>query len=424
MSGAGVKDPLERQEYGPGQVIFREGEPGEVAFVVEKGTVEISALRQGRSVVLLHLGEGELLGEMALIDEKLRSASARAVEPTTLVVIHRDQVREKIESADPLLNLFLKVILERLRVTTRLVERERQAAEVGAHEPSGAFKQVRDRAMSMLAQEQDLKRAVERHEFVVFFQPIVNTGDSYVAGFEALIRWQHPERGLLGPGAFVGFAERTGLIIPMGIQVLEGACSALGLLQGAMADAFPGRPPLFMAVNLSARQVSDPTLIEQIRTIMEGSAIDPANLKLEVTESVLMENPETAVDVLRRLKELGVQLAVDDFGTGYSSLSYLHRFPIDVLKVDRSFVSTMLSDSGSLKIVRTITRLAKELGLAVVAEGVERREEWTIVADLGCDLAQGFYFAKPQPLDEVRATVLAGPLGRQEELGGGSCPSP
>ena len=171
MSEAGGTAPLERQEYGPAEVIFREGEPGEVAFVIEKGKVEISALREGREVVLLHLGEGELLGEMALIDEKVRSAAARALEPTTLVVIHRDQVREKIESADPLLNLFLKVILERLRVTTRRVEQERQVAEGGSLERSGAFKQVRDRAMSALAQEQDLKRAVEQREFLTFFQP-------------------------------------------------------------------------------------------------------------------------------------------------------------------------------------------------------------------------------------------------------------
>jgi EAL domain-containing protein (putative c-di-GMP-specific phosphodiesterase class I) len=415
MSPTGGRDPLERQDYGPGEVIFREGEPGDVAFVVERGRVEISALRQGQDVVLVHLGEGELLGEMALIDEKVRSASARAIEATSLVVIHRDQVREKIESADPLLNLFLKVILERLRVTTRLVERQRQAAEDVEEEPSGSFKQVRDRAMSLLAQEQDLKRAVERREFMTFFQPIVDTADGSTAGFEALIRWLHPDRGLLGPGAFVDFAEQTGMIVPMGIQVLESACSALGRLQGSYGGAFPSRPPLFMGVNLSTRQVGHPELIDQVRAIVEGSAIDPGNLKLEVTESVLMGDPETAISVLRQLKDLGVQLAVDDFGTGYSSLSYLHRFPIDVLKVDRSFVSTMLSDSGSLKIVRTITRLAKELGLKVVAEGVERREEWTVISDLGCELAQGYYFSKPRPLNDVEQLVLEGPLGAKKE---------
>jgi len=400
-----MNETLFRHTVPPGALIFREGEVGDVAYIVDHGRVEIAALRDGRKTVLAHLGPGELFGEMALIDEQVRSATAQAVEETTLIVVQRDQVRQKIDGADPLLSLFLKVVLDRLRQTTRLLAPRQPGAEAPPPPPpqGRSFEEVRQRALSILQLERELQHGLAQHEFEVHFQAIVATPSATPAGFEALIRWRHPERGLVPPSHFIEAAERSGLIVPMGLWMLRESCLAVTALERA-ADV-DGSTPLFMSVNLSARQITDPGLVEQVRSIIKDTGIVPRFLKLEVTESVLMAEPERAVAVLSGLKSLGVKLAVDDFGTGYSSLSYLHRFPIDVVKVDRSFVSTMLTDKGSFKIVRSITRLARDLGLEVVAEGVERPAELELLREFGCEYAQGYLFSRPLPLAEARVRV-------------------
>jgi EAL domain-containing protein (putative c-di-GMP-specific phosphodiesterase class I) len=400
-----MTEALFRHTVPAGALIFREGEVGDVAYIVDRGRVEIAALRGGRKTVLAHLGPGELFGEMALIDEQVRSATAQAVEETTLIVVQRDQVRQKIDGADPLLSLLLKVVLDRLRQTTRLLAPRQPGTEAPATSPPGrSFEEVRQRALSTLQLERELQQALTRSEFEVYFQPIVATFTARAAGFEALIRWRHPERGLVSPSRFIDAAERSGLIVPMGLWMLRESCLAVPSLEEAAATVADSGH-LFMSVNLSARQISDPELVEQIRSIIEETRIVPRWLKLEVTESVLMAEPDRAVTVLSDLKSLGVELAVDDFGTGYSSLSYLHRFPIDVVKVDRSFVSTMLTDKGSFKIVRSITRLASDLGLKVVAEGVEQSAELELLREFGCEYAQGYLFSRPLPLAEAQVRV-------------------
>ena len=401
-----MAEELFRRTLPLGAVIFREGEVGDVAYIVERGRVEIAALRDGKKTVLAQLTEGELFGEMALIDEQVRSASARSLDETTLIVVDRDQVRQKIDSADPLLSLFLKVILDRLRQTTSLLALRREGLEPPSPAPQGrSFEHVRQKALSILQLERELKQALSQEQFEGYFQAIVATSSGRAAGVEALIRWNHPERGLVLPAHFIEAAEQSGLIVPIGAWILHRSCAAVPVLAAAAGEAGVGQRPFFMSVNLSTRQIADPGVVEQVRAALEATRIEPESLKLEVTESVLMAEPDRAVDVLGRLKALGVQLAVDDFGTGYSSLSYLHRFPIDVVKIDRSFVSTMLSDSGSLKIVRSITRLAQDLGLEVVAEGVERLEELAILRELGCEYAQGYLLSRPLPLAEAVVRV-------------------
>jgi EAL domain-containing protein (putative c-di-GMP-specific phosphodiesterase class I) len=393
-SGWATIDQLYRETFDAGSIIFREGETGDRAFVIESGLVQISSLRKGIEVALASFGEGELFGEMALIDEQVRSATARAMDETTVVVISRRQVGSKIEDADPLLSLFLNVILQRLRATTDVVRRlQKDTVKTVPSLPNPVLKQLRERAMSSLRLEQDLQIAVEEQQFELYYQPIMRLSDLQPAGFEALIRWQHPEHGMISPLKFIGLAEKTGLIVQLGEWILQEACRALPHLRKKV-----GLPELFMSVNLSVRQIAAGSLVESILRILDESEVDSEAIKLEVTESVLMQDPETATRVLGQLKQLGFELAIDDFGTGYSSLSYLHRFPIDVLKVDRSFVSLMLEDSASLKIVRTVTRLAQDLDMQVVAEGIERREELEVIRDLGCEFGQGYYFSRPYPL--------------------------
>jgi diguanylate cyclase (GGDEF)-like protein/PAS domain S-box-containing protein len=258
-------------------------------------------------------------------------------------------------------------------------------------------------AMNLLHIETDLRRAVERGELRLHYQPIVSLADEQVIGFEALVRWQHSERGLVSPMDFIPVAEETGLIVPIGRWVLREACRQMSEWKRRDASAMP----LFMSVNLSGKQFTQPDLLGQITRILEETGLAPRSLKLEITESVVMDNIDDAIETLESLRSLGVEVSIDDFGTGYSSLSYLHRLPIDTLKVDRSFVSRMASNNENTEIVRTIVTLAQSLDMKVVAEGVETSEQLAQLQILKCEGAQGYLFSRP--LDaEAAGALLAG----------------
>jgi diguanylate cyclase (GGDEF)-like protein/PAS domain S-box-containing protein len=245
--------------------------------------------------------------------------------------------------------------------------------------------------MSRLKMETDLRRACERDEFFVDYQPIVSLQNQTLIGFEALVRWRHPEFGLVAPKDFIPVAEDTGLILQIGQTVLRSACRQAHEWQ----ETYPSQPPLFVSVNLSVKQFNEPGLVENIAQLLEESQLPPRCLKLEITESVFSDNIEAAVKLLTQLRNLGVQLSIDDFGTGYSSLSYLQRFPIDTLKIDRSFVTQMMENEENLAIVRTIVALAQNLGMDVVAEGVETEDQLQLLRKLECENGQGFLFSTP-----------------------------
>jgi diguanylate cyclase (GGDEF)-like protein/PAS domain S-box-containing protein len=252
-------------------------------------------------------------------------------------------------------------------------------------------KEMHERAIDVLQLETDIRRAIGYQEFDIAYQPIVALGDFKLRGFEALVRWRHPLRGLISPANFIPVAEEMGLIIKIDQWVLRKACQQMREWQ----ERFPSDPPLCISVNLSGKQFAQPDLVEQIKAILADTGIDPRGLKLEITESVVMENIETTTALLWKLRELGLRLSIDDFGTGYSSLSYLHRFPIDTLKIDRSFVSRMVDNNENMEIVRTIVMLAKNLGMDVVAEGVETKEQLQHLRKLECENGQGYLFSKP-----------------------------
>ncbi len=258
------------------------------------------------------------------------------------------------------------------------------------------------RNMKLLQMENDLRKAIERREFKVFYQPIVNLETAETNEFEALIRWERPE-GFISPNDFIPVAEETGLIIPIGEWVLEESCRQIS----DWRQIFP-KKQLSVSVNLSAKQLMHPNLIKQVKEIMKTRSLPPECLKLEVTESMVMDNAEMALEVLSELCALGVRLSTDDFGTGYSSLSYLHRFPFERLKIDRSFIGKMDSDPKSEEIVRTILTLAENLRLEVVAEGIETETQFLRLRELGCSLAQGFLFSKPVPALEAENILVHG----------------
>lgn len=263
-------------------------------------------------------------------------------------------------------------------------------------------KTLHEKALNLLQIETDLRKAIENKEFDLYYQPIVSLDNISILGFEALIRWNHPTRGLVYPDSFIPVAEETGLIIPIGRWVLKKACRDLRRWD----EQVESKLPLFMSVNISSKQFLRPSLIDDIKAILDETGLSPDKLKLEITETALMEDVHETIPLIQRLKDLGVQIVIDDFGTGYSSMSYLQQLPIDTLKVDQSFISRIenSSDDENKNIVETIVSLALKLGLKVVAEGVETNKQHSVLSQMNCQMAQGYLFSRPlkkEKMDEL-----------------------
>jgi EAL domain-containing protein (putative c-di-GMP-specific phosphodiesterase class I) len=392
---------LDRLEYvvvEAGKTVFREGDRGYCAYLIEKGGVEISVTRSDARIVLARRGQGEVFGEMAIIDDKPRSATVTALSDCTLVAITREQLARRLENSDPILRMCLGVILDRFRVTLMKLGSfgdEESSALTGGIEAEGPESPARnDPAIQEIRLERELEHALRQDDFELHFQPVVRLDDRRIAGFEALVRWRHPERGLISPVVFIPSAEASGFIVPLGRWCFKQACKVLRDLDQAILDR-GDVPDLFMSVNITGRDFSDPNFIESIVTSIAETGVDPTRIKLEITESMLMHQPEQAIAALHECKARGLSIAVDDFGTGYSSLSYLHKFPIDTLKIDRSFVSEMEQVPVSLEIIRSIIGLAKQLTISVVAEGIEDERSAVRLQELGCQFGQGYTFFRP-----------------------------
>lgn len=256
-----------------------------------------------------------------------------------------------------------------------------------------------NKILEALELEGSLRQAQERGEFKLYYQPKVDLKTARIFGCEALLRWQHPQRGMIPPGQFIPLAEETGLIVSIGTWVLKEACRQNLEWQAA------GLPPLCVAVNLSARQFQQEDLVEQIREVLNASGLDPALLEIELTESMIVDDPLAATNILRQLKQLGVTLSLDDFGTGYSSLNYLRRFPVDALKIDQSFIQDVGEDPSGASVITSIIDIAHNLNLSAIAEGVETREHVDFLLANNCDSIQGYYFSKPLPADEFAQFV-------------------
>jgi len=404
-------DPVFRRTFPSGTPIFDEGDLGQAAYIIEEGVVEIFSRREGTDTVLAELGPGEIFGEMALIDNDPRSASARSIGDTRVVVIDRDQILNRLEDTEPVIVLLIKILLHRFRTTQRdllhkdqAISKEEMLKEArkltGDH--AGAFEDLK--------REQDLKRAIDAGELMPYFMPIYRLKpERRLAGFESLVRWQHPERGFISPGEFVPVAEQSGLIRKIDQLIMYRAWEVLCDVEQRLAERqrMPDTP-LFLSVNLSGRHFVDREIIRNIREFLDTTGCPPQRLKLELTESILIKDPETALDTLDQLKRLGVLIALDDFGTGYSSLSYLHRFPIDTVKIDQVFVRTIETDQNNRKIINTIKQLADALGLDVIAEGVETEAAEEMIKALGCDYGQGFFYAKPAPAEKLIELIGGG----------------
>jgi predicted signal transduction protein with EAL and GGDEF domain len=264
---------------------------------------------------------------------------------------------------------------------------------------------MRARAVSRLQAETELRHAIEARAFVVHYQPIVALATGAIAGFEALVRWRHPTRGLVLPSEFIPLAETTGMVLPIGRLALDDACRQMAAWQRRFGRDATGH----LSVNVSSRQFADATLLDEVRGVLRETGLTPSSLKLEITESAFIDDVDAAQTTLMRMQAMGVAWSLDDFGTGYSSLSYLHRLAIDTVKVDRSFVQGMGVEENGSKMVHAIITLAHNLGMDVVAEGVETAAQAEELRALGCDYAQGFFYSQPLPAKSVDSLFLRQP---------------
>jgi EAL domain-containing protein (putative c-di-GMP-specific phosphodiesterase class I) len=407
--------------------LFEEGDVGECAYIIESGSVELSIDKGGRILVIATLGEGEVLGEMAIIDKRPRTATARALEETKTIAIPLEYIEQKIEAADPTVRLFLRLVMERYRdiharlshVLESMSPSHAKASEEDIDSPTGEIRNIMSQYMDMqkritsalslstfkarksalgeetikstrrlVTEEKNLKAALENDEFCVHYQPIVELQSGNTVGCEALVRWNHPSGKLVLPNHFIERAETSGLIIDLGYWIAERACQ----FQSRLNSQF--EQPLFVTINLSGKQFDDSGLIRSLADIMDRTGAINEQIKFEITESLLLENPEIAGKALFKLKETRAKLAIDDFGTGYSSFSYLHRYPFDTMKIDGSFVRAMLRNKKSNEITKSLVNLSHDLGMNVVAEGIRSSGEAELLRDYHTEYGQGFYFSK------------------------------
>ena len=414
--------------FDTGEYIFHEGDPGECAYIIDSGMVEVSREKNGRKIIMATLTRGDIIGEMSIIDHQPRMASARAIEPTVVAPIPFDYARREIERADPTVRLFLQLLVARYRdlnkrlgqVFEKLSHAENSSGDEvvatgkkelknvidqfgemhkridpAAVEPTQSDRNVTfseetlELTKTLVAKERALKAAVANEEFCLYYQPILDLKKDQIVGCEALVRWEHPSGKILAPAHFINDAERSGLIVDLGYWIAKEACK----FQRRLNDDF--KCDLAMNINLSGKQFEDQSLVPNLIDIMDNAGVQHEKIKYEITESLLIGNPELASSSLNNLKEAGSKLAIDDFGTGYSSFSYLYQFPFDTLKIDRAFVGSMERREKSVRIVKSLINLSHDLGMDVVAEGVESEQIAELLRSYKTSCAQGYHFSPP-----------------------------
>ncbi|MCB1556787.1 MAG: EAL domain-containing protein [Alphaproteobacteria bacterium] len=410
---------MKRHIFPAGTLLFKEGDPRECAYLIDRGEVHITERTdRGAEKVLCILNEGEIFGEMALIDTTPRTASAITAEESEIFVMPRQALENRISGLDPIVSLLVSLLIERYSVTRKHLPESIKQGHIGdfilkvsryENLPDDLLRlydtaEKREVARQELKLEEELRAGLDRREFIPYLQPIITLPGLQLAGFEALIRWQHPEKGLVFPDQFIPVAERTNVVQDLDRMMLEQVCEILPVLLKKAG------PDIFVSVNLSGINFETGDVVQTVAEILRKSKTNPHNIKFEITESALIGDPALAEDVLQGLKALGVSIALDDFGTGYSSLGYLHKFSIDTLKIDRSFVM-QLHDNGNrgLDIIRAIVGLARNFKLEVVAEGIEKERDVVALNSLGCDFAQGYLFSKPLPLSDALTFIETPP---------------
>lgn len=380
--------------------MFTEGDQPDVAYLIESGRIEVWTGQGTRRLTLSYLGPGEILGEMAVIDRAPRSASADALSEVIATEIRADQLRQRLDEADPVLRGLLIGLLTRYRRGLRAARGAR--IDDPGTDDLAALDQKR-RVADKIRLERELLEALDRDELHVLFQPIFDLKMGAVAGFEALVRWDHPVRGAVSPSEFITLAEETSLIVPVGEYALRRSCRLLAELDARNPEG--ARP--WIAVNISARQLLVPDFADLLACAAAENGLEPHRLKAEITESLALDYPRVT-ELIGRLREHGIKVALDDFGTGHSGLGHLHRLDFDSIKLDQTFVRNLPGDRKAAALVRGTVGLLQGLGAEMVAEGVETIEQARALQEYGVRYLQGWLVGRP--VDPLASDVLRPPV--------------
>ena len=376
-----------------------QGERGDSAYIIESGKVEITLQAPDNTEKIVGTrGPGAMIGEMAIIDNAPRTATVRALEDCILLEITADDFSNRLDHSDPILKMTIQVILTRYRDTLIRANIAGENRNRPPPEVAELTHAKHSNAVESVKISNEFKAALDNGEVSLHYQPIVNLKTGEISGFESLMRWEHPERGFISPSIFIPIAEESGAILKASQWALKESCAALQRLEqrtGYNSD-------LFMSVNFTSRDFAAEGFVDSVYETLSRSDVKPSQLHIEITERMLIDQPESARDTLQMCRKAGIDISIDDFGTGYSSLSYLQYFPISTLKIDRSFIKDMHENEGSMALVKSIIALGKNMNMKIIAEGVEKLEEAQILRDLDCDMAQGYYFAKP--MSEIQIT--------------------
>lgn len=394
-----IANGFKREQFEGQMTVFKNGDSGDAAYVIESGCVEVLAGADQRRVAVL--AEGAMFGEVALLDRQPRTATVRTLGPTSLVRIDRAHVEELLVRADPVIQYLLRLMLERFRNSSA----EPACAEVLPLD----FKttalaalptvDLHAAAVRTLSLAHDLSDAIDNSQLELFYQPIIWYGDAALVGFEALIRWRHPLLGMVSPDEFIPLAEKTGLIHRIGQWVLNQAATDWPELRTLCISDRVHSP--FMSVNLSAPELCGPGIVESIQACLQEHHMQPQELRIELTETIVISNLDTVSTALHRLRAMGVGIALDDFGTGYAGLSYLQTLPFSCIKIDKTFVQQMHTSERSFQIIKSALELSRLLNITTVAEGIEDAATGAALAGMGCTYAQGYHYARPMPAGNI-----------------------
>lgn len=387
------KFPNQRLEAG--ECIFLEGEKGNFAYIIDEGEVEISTTSADNKKIILNiLKTGDMFGELALVDGSNRSASAYAKTNVVLTIVTSEQVKNRIEDADPILKLLLMVVMKYFRSETGRLRLGKEDDQLTLEKTKKDYQEKIFQAIELIRLESELRNGFKQNQLVPFYQPIIDLQTNLIVGFEVLLRWFSPTRGNISPAIFIPLAESTSLIIPIGEWLLEESLKAISTIKNKTGS------DIFLSINIAEKQIYDPDFLTIFKNKITASSVKPQQIKLEILERSLFEG-DIALSLVNDCRNFGLPLVIDDFGTGYANLSYLKHFQFDTMKIDQCFVKDLENSDKDEIICRTLIDLSQGLNMTTVAEGIENELQLNILRSLGCNYGQGYFFSPAIPLEKA-----------------------
>ena len=391
-------------QLAPGDILYREGAPNDHAYVIETGEVVLYRIQDGERIDVEKRRAGAIIGELSILTNQPRAVTVEALTATTVYRISADRIRRRFETIDPILRACIDTSINFVGTFTK----QTKPSSTDVHFAASTLRNAEDQ-IEQFRLETDILRGLEREEFSLVFQPIMRLRDCSLAGFEALMRWRHPQLGDVPPDRFIRVAEETDTIKPLTEFALAEGCFTLR----RMLDLEGSPKNLFLSVNVSGRDIARHGFADFVDFVINAAGLVPNHINLEITETALVPDAESTHENFRRFKLLDCGISIDDFGTGHANLAYLKAIPVTTLKIDRIFAGDARNSPISQSIVNLLIRLGKDLGVNVVAEGLESKEDVDMLRALGCEFGQGYYFHKPMREHDLKRLILGRDMGAE-----------